>query len=75
MNVLKVLKGIFEKNGLLKLLAGFIILIASVVLLRHYPNSRFFEITGFISLIWVVIFVITFLIAGIVNTIKDFKKK
>ena len=72
---MKILKRIFEKNGLLKLLAAFVILIISIILIHHFPNVKLFEITGYVSLGWIVLTGIIFMIAGIINSIKDFIKK
>lgn len=65
----------FEKNGLIKILASFIILIVSVLFLRAYPHSKFFEITAYIGLGYMLLSFGLFLGAGIINSIKDGIKK
>lgn len=65
----------FEKNGLIKILAAFIIMIVSVLFLRSYPHSNFFAVTAYIGLGYLVTSFLLFLGAGIINSIKDGIKK
>ena len=74
--ILEFLKNWFEHNGLIKLLAAFAILILSVVLGRKFQSAEgFFAWVAIISGGYVVLTMLIFTIAGIVNSIKDYVKK
>jgi predicted tellurium resistance membrane protein TerC len=72
------IKNFLEKNGTLKMLAAFIILIISVLFVRgdlSHPTSTFFAITGYISLVYIIVVGAIYFIVGIVNSIKDLFRK
>lgn len=74
--ILTILKNWFEKNGMLKVIIAFLITLISILLVRYdiYPNI--FSWVTYISMGYLVLTILIFFIAGIVNTIKDiFKKK
>ena len=71
----RILHIIFEKYGLLKILVAFIILAISAFIYNHNPNAGWIIIPAIISIGYIGITMALFLIAGIVNTINDFKKK
>jgi len=62
----------FEHNGLIKILAAFLILILAVVIGRKFPETQ--TVCGWIGVIsgaYLLLTFIVFFIAGIVNTVKD----
>jgi hypothetical protein len=65
----------FEKNGIIKILVAFVILVISILFIRSYPHSTFFKITGYIGLGYLVLSVAIFIGAGLINTIKDIFKE
>lgn len=76
MKIFEFLKNWFEHNGLIKLLAAFAILILSVVMGRKFQNAE--EFFGWIAIIsggYVILTILIFTIAGIVNSIKDAIKR
>lgn len=74
--ILEFLKRWFEKNGLIKVLVSFAILILCSVLIRKFPNAEWISYIGAAAGIYLVITVLLFTIVGIVNSIRDlFKKK
>jgi len=74
--ILEFFKNRFEKNGLIKILVAFAILIACVALSRKFPQAVWLSYVGAASGIYLIITVLTFTIAGIVNSIRDiFRKK
>jgi len=72
--VIKFFQNWFEKNGLIKILAAFLILILSAVIVRN-THSNFLEdvfgVIGIASAIYLALTCLIFTIAGIVNAIKD----
>jgi hypothetical protein len=74
--ILDWLKHWFEHYGLVKILAAFTILILAVVLGRKFQNTEeFFGWVAAISGGYLILSVLIFTIAGIVNSIKDVIKK
>jgi hypothetical protein len=75
--VLEFVKNFLQKNGGIKILVAFAILIASVLCVRGnvLEGSSIFAITGYISLGYIIIVGGIFFGAGNVNTIKDAFKK
>jgi len=73
--VISFLKRWFEHNGLIKILAAFLILILCIILSGKFPSAKWIEYVGIASAIYLLITVVTFTIAGIVNSVKDFLKR
>lgn len=76
--VIEFFKNFLEKNGTIKMVAAFAILIISVLFVRgdlSNPTNVFFAITGYISLIYVIVVAGIYFIVGIVNSIKDLFRK
>jgi len=74
--ILDWLKHWFEHYGLVKILAAFIILIIAVAVGRKFPQTE--DVCSWIAAIsggYLVLTVLIFTIAGIVNAIKDVLKK
>ena len=70
--ILEFLKNWFERNGLIKILVAFAILILAVVIGRKFESTQ--TICGWVAIIsggYLVLTVLIFTIAGIVNSIKD----
>lgn len=73
--VLNFLKNWFEHNGLIKLLAAFAILVISVILGRKFQGlERICTWTAVISFGYLLLTLLLFTVAGIINTIKDNEK-
>lgn len=63
----------FEKNGILKVLSAFILLIIIVIIYRKWPN----DILTYIAIIPIVYLILTFILGlgfGIYGAIKDYKE-
>jgi len=74
--ILEFFKNWFEKNGLIKVLVAFAILIICVALSRKFPQATWISYVGIGAGMYLVLTTLVFTIAGIVNTIRDiFKKK
>lgn len=76
--VIEFFKNFLEKNGAIKMVSAFVILIISVLLVRgdlSNPTNTFFAITGYISLVYIVVAGGIYFIVGIVNSIKDLFRK
>ena len=77
--VVEFLKNWFEKNGLIKLLVSFVLLIISTLIVKNtnsHALGSIFNVIGLALACYLVLTVFIFTIAGIVNTVKDiFKKK
>jgi len=77
--IIEFFKNWFEKNGLIKILVAFVLLIISVLIVRNTNEtsliSRIFSVIGVVSVGYLVLTVLVFTIAGIVNSIKDKLKK
>ena len=77
MGIIEFLKNWFQKNGLIKILAAFVLLIISVSIVRNANSSPtiidIFTIVGLTAAGYLVLTILIFTIAGIVNTIKDLK--
>ena len=74
--ILEFFKNWFERNGLIKILAAFLILILAVVIGRKFPQTE--GVCSWVAIIsagYLFLTVVTFTIAGIVNAIKDALKK
>lgn len=68
----------FEKNGLLKIFIAFILLIASVLLLKATSISiltAVFKVIGVTSIIYILLAIIIFLFAGIIDMLINKKKE
>jgi hypothetical protein len=68
----------FEKNGLLKIFIAFILLIASVLLLKATSISiltAVFKVIGVTSIIYILLTIIIFLFAGIIDMLINKKKE
>jgi nicotinamide riboside transporter PnuC len=76
--VIEFLKNWFQKNGLIKILAAFALLITSTLIIRNCdisPLTAIFNVIGIASACYLVLTVLIFTIVGIVNSIKDALKK
>jgi len=74
--IIEFLKRWFEKNGLIKVLASFAILIICSLLIRKFPNAEWIAYIGGAAGIYLLLTVLIFTIVGFVNSIRDlFKKK
>ena len=76
--IIEFLKNWFEKNGLIKLLVAFATLITCTVAIRNMdisPLTAILNVIGIASAIYLVLTVLVFTIAGIVNSIKDVIKR
>jgi len=73
--IIEFFKNWFEKNGLIKVLAAFVLLIISTLIVRNTSESsllsKSFSLIGVISACYLVLTVLVFTIVGIVNSIKD----
>ena len=63
------------KKVILKILAAFLILILCIILNGKFPSAKWIEYVGIAAIIYLLITVVTFTIAGIVNSVKDFLKR
>lgn len=71
--IFEVIANFFSKNGLLKILIAFILLIVAVIVIRNNPNhvvTNIFNWVGYISIGYIVLTILIFFIAGIVNSFK-----
>ncbi len=77
--ILEFFKNWFEKNGLIKVLAAFALLIISSLVVRNtnsHTLGNIFNVIGIASACYLVLTTLVFTIAGIVNTVRNiFKKK
>lgn len=77
--VIEFLKNWFQKNGLIKVLVAFALLIISTLVVRNtnsHTLGSIFNVLGLASAGYLVLTVVIFTIVGIVNSIRDvFKKK
>lgn len=76
--VIEFLKHFLEKNGTIKIIIAFAVLIISVLVLRgNLANGTniFFTITGYVSLVYIILVGAIYFVVGIVNSIKDIFKK
>jgi hypothetical protein len=76
--IIQFFKNLFEKNGLLKLIAAFVILIVSIIVVNYTHSFLFlviFDIIGLTALTYIIIAFIVYFIAAIINTIRDISKK
>lgn len=67
----------FQKNGLIKILVVFVLLIISTIIIRNTGSlilMGIFNIVGFASIGYIVFTVLLLIVIGIVNAIKDIKK-
>jgi hypothetical protein len=74
--IIAFLKNWFQRNGLIKILTAFALLIISVMIVKHTQITTFINIftwVGWISFAYMCLTVLIFLIAGIINSIKDHK--
>ena len=72
------IKNFLEKNRAIKVVAAFVILILSVLFVRgdlSNPTNVIFAITGYISLLYLIVVGVIYITVGIVNSIKDFFPK
>ena len=72
--VFKFFKNFFSKNGFIKFLIAFVLLMIAVLVVRNTSNSilsDIFEWIGLISFGYMGLTILIFLIVGIVNAIKD----
>jgi hypothetical protein len=70
--IIKILQRWFEHYGLVKIIAAFLILIICIVIDQKFRPIKLVEYIGIAAAIYLLITVVTFTIAGIVNSIKDF---
>jgi hypothetical protein len=76
--IIEFLKNWFQKNGLIKILVSFALIIISALIVRntHSPIlTDIFNIVGLTFAAYLILTILTFIIAGIVNTIRDLTKK
>ena len=64
----------FENNGMLKIIAAVILIILSVFMHNIWPESDVPLIPFFMGAAYIILAMTIFIIAGIINTLKDFKK-
>jgi len=71
--IINFFKNWFEKNGLLKILVAFLLLIISVLVVRNSTGvlHSIFNVVGLVSLGYLILTFLVFTIAGIVNAIKS----
>jgi predicted tellurium resistance membrane protein TerC len=73
--ILTFFKNWFERNGLIKMLAAFALLMLAVVIGRKFPGTE--TICGWVAVIsgcYLVLTILIFTIAGIINGIRDRKR-
>ena len=75
MNIVEKFLNFFQRNGLIKILISFVLVIISVIILRNHPHSKFFAVTVWIGLGYLGLSFILFFGAAIINTIRDIKKR
>lgn len=65
-------KNWFQKNGLIKILVAFALLIISVLVVKHSTGilGSIFNVVGLVSFGYLILTVLIFTIVGIVNAIK-----
>jgi len=73
--IIKFLKNWFEKNGLIKILISFIILVLFISLYRKNPDIKFLNVMTFIVGGYIVLTALIFITAGFVNMFNDIKEK
>ena len=73
--IIKILQRWFEHYGLVKIIAAFLILIICIVIDQKFRPIKLVEYIGIAAAIYLLITVVTFTIAGIVNSVKDFLKR
>ena len=76
--IIKFFKNWFEKNGIIKILVTFIILFVSVLIglnTNSFLTLRVCNIIATISMAYIILTMLIFTIAGIVNWIKDMRNK
>lgn len=76
MKIIDFLKNWFQKNGLIKILIAFALLIISITIARNTDSSTImdiFTLAGLTFAGYLILTILIFLIAGIVNTIKDLR--
>ena len=66
-------KNFLEKNGMIKIVVAFAVLIISVLCINGniLQGTGIFAITGYISLLYIVVAGAVYTIVGIVNSIKE----
>jgi cytochrome c biogenesis factor len=76
MKIIEFFKNWFQKNGLIKILAAFVLLIISALVVKNADGvlESIFNVVGLASFGYLILTVLVFTIAGIVNTIKDRKR-
>jgi len=62
----------FQKNGLLKIIGSFVLLIIFASLFKK-TQSDIFAYLAIIPIAYIIISFLLFLVVGIINAIKDFK--
>jgi len=75
---LLLIKRFLEKNGLIKIVVAFVVLIISVLILKTSLSDSpfgFFTLTGYISLMYILVAGGVYFIVGIINTLKDLFRK
>ena len=65
----------FEKKGILKIIVAVILIILSTFLNKWMPESNIALIPFFVGAGYIILVMIIFIVAGIINTIKDFINK
>jgi len=73
--IIEFLKNWFEKNGLIKIIVAFAILIACVILNKEFPRFTWLSYIGVASGIYLILTPLIFMIAGIINSIEDISRK
>jgi predicted negative regulator of RcsB-dependent stress response len=69
--ILEFFKNWFSKNGIIKILVAFLVLMLCILFYRQFPQAEWLNIVGYVSLGYIVLTIAIFLIVGIVNSIKD----
>jgi Na+/proline symporter len=71
--IIDFLKNWFQKNGLIKILVAFVLLIISVLVVKNSTGAfgSIFNVVGLISFGYLILTVLIFTIVGIVNAIRD----
>lgn len=65
----------FERNSVFKILGALILIFLSIIAYKIWPDSNLPVVTVLIGIAYVVLTVVIFTTAGIINTIKDIMKK
>ena len=73
--IIEFFKNWFQKNGLIKILIAFILLAISILVIRNSTGilGNIFNVIGLVSLGYLILTILIFLIVGIANSFKKIK--